>query len=124
MLTQRFAHWVSRVVVSLAGHFRPAAPARHDHEMVLTGAMPAHSAPHVAASNLFASRWRADAQRMRPPRRPEDVTPPGAVPESGTTFPEHMERRAPTPTRSRLGGQGTEPSALRPGVRPPAVHPL
>ena len=123
MLTQRFAHWVSRVVVSLAGHFRPAALARHDHEMVLTGAVPAHSAPHAAASDLFASRWLADAQRMRPPRRPKDVTPRGAVPESGATFPEHMECRSPTPSRSRLGGQGDKPSALPAGQQQPAVQP-
>jgi hypothetical protein len=121
MLTQRFAHWVSSVVVSLAGHFRPAAPARHDHEMVLTGAMPAQSAPHAAASDLFASRWLADAQRMRPPRRSKDVTPRGAVPESGATFPEHMERCSPTPSRSRLGGQGDKPSALPAGQQQPAA---
>jgi hypothetical protein len=122
MLTQRFAHWVSRVVVSLAGHFRPAAPARHDHEMVLTGAMPAQSAPHAATSDLFASRWLADAQRMRPPRRSKDVTPRGAVPESGATFPEHMERCSPTPSRSRLGGQGDKPSALPAGQQQPSVQ--
>src|SRR5258706_7958650 len=127
MLTQRFAHWVSRVVMSLAAHLRPAAPARHDREMVLPAAMPAQSAPHAAASDLFASRWLADAQRMRPPRRPKDVTPRGAVPESGATFPEHMERCSPTPSCSRLGGQGDKPSALpasqqQPAVQPPAPH--
>jgi hypothetical protein len=128
MLTQWFAHWVSRVVMSLAAHLRPAAPARHDREMVLTVAAPAQSAPHAAASDLFASRWLADAQRMRPPRRPKDVTPRGAVPESGAAFPEHMERRSPTPSRSRLGGQGEKPSAppssqQQPAVQPPAAHP-
>jgi hypothetical protein len=129
MLTQRLAHWVSRFVVALTAHLRPAAPAQRDREMVLTGAAPALSARHAAASHLFASCWLADAQRMRPPRRPKDVSPPrGAVPESGADFPDHMERRSPTPSRSRLSGPGDKPNALpsgqqQPAVQPPALHP-